>query len=284
MSFTRKDLRQRIGGVEFCNDMIASSASANGTTTTLIDTSLKQADDFFNYAEIVPLEGNGANAPRYVTDWVQSTSTFTVDRVWGGATASADDYEVHRLFSYAEKNDAINAAIRASGDRWDRQLEDTTITLDTETYGYAVTGTIDQRLSIDDLKYDTGLTGTIYPYKRISNSFWEVRTSGTMSTLQFLTDLPTDADGNTLRISYRLRPAAFSDDTTILQPDDASFANYLCAKATAILFRGRALKEPESEWANKAVAMEQLAEGFYDLDRPRGKPKAVRSEMLSWGK
>ncbi len=31
MSYTRKDLRRRIGGVEFCNDMTVSTASGAGT-------------------------------------------------------------------------------------------------------------------------------------------------------------------------------------------------------------------------------------------------------------
>lgn len=270
--------------------MVFSTASANGTTTTLIDTSQKQPDDWWNYSEIVIITGTSAGAPRYVTDWVQSTSTYTNDRVWGSITASGDTYEVHRLFSYTEKNAAINAAIYASGYRWCQTIEDTSITLDTETYHYSLsslTSTMDPNLGLDEIRYDpdmttTGVSGTGYPFTRISNSFWDVRFSGTMATLQFLERPPIDNE--TLRLVYRVRPSQFSNDTAILQPDDATFANYICAKATAILFRARALKEPESDWRDKAVAMEQLAEGFYDLDRPRGKPKAVRSEMLMWGK
>lgn len=291
MSFTRKDLRQRIGGVEFCNDTLVSAASGNGSTTTLVDTSQKQPDDWWNYSEVVFISGTAGNIGlyRYVTDWVQSTSTFTLDRAVT-STATADGYEVHRIFPYTEKNAAINAAINASGYRWCRTIEDTSITLDDETYHYslsALTSTMDPNLGLDDIRYDpdmttTGVSGTGYPFSRISNSFWDVRFNGTMATLQFLTRPPID--NQTLRLVYRVRPSTFSDDTTILQPDDAGFASYICSKATAILFRARALKEPEGAWTEKAVQMEQLAEGFYSLDSPRQKPKPVKSEFLLWGK
>src|SRR5690349_5607965 len=114
MAFTRKDIRQRIGGAEFCADTIVSAASGNGSTTTLVDTSLKQPDDFFMSAQIAFISGTAGNIglTRYVTDWVQSTSTFTLDRAVT-STATSDGYEVHRDFLYADKNQAIVAAQRA---------------------------------------------------------------------------------------------------------------------------------------------------------------------------
>src|SRR3954451_7704205 len=110
MSFTRKDIRQRIGGIEFLNATLVSTASGNGSTTTLVDTSQKQPDDFWNFGQVVFISGTAGNIGlvRYITDWVQSTSTFTLDRAVT-STASADGYEAHRLNAYAEKNDAINA-------------------------------------------------------------------------------------------------------------------------------------------------------------------------------
>jgi hypothetical protein len=66
-------------------------------------------------------------------------------------------------------------------------------------------------------------------------------------------------------------------------PQDESFYNYVVSKACAILFRSRALVEPEGGWAEKAEVMEVMAEGFFDLDRPPVTSKPVRSTMLSWG-
>lgn len=284
MAYTRAQIRQRIGGVEFCGDMTLSTTTSLGSTSTLADTSLKQADDWWNFGQIVPITSTNAGEVRYVSDWVQSTSTFTVDRVWAAVIASGVTYEVHREFSYPNKNDAINAAIRSGQTRWTQRVEDTSLTLDDQTYTYslaALTGTLDPVLGIDAVMYDTNTTGTGYPYNVIHPSFYEVRWSGSTPTLQFLIDPPIDNE--TLRLVYRRRPAQLSSDSDTLTPDDESFYNYVCAKATAILFRERAMREPESDWTSKAERMEALAESFFNLDKPQPKPKPVRSTMLLFG-
>lgn len=280
MAFTRKTIRQRIGSAEFCGDTYVSSATG-GTTSTLVDTSLKQPDDFFISSEIVPLEGNGANAPRYVTDWVQSTSTFTVDRVWSGVAASGDDYEVHTVFPYADKNAAIVAAQRAAAMRWPRRIEDTSLTFLTNTYTYSLGSLsvpIDPDIGIDMVLYDTGTTGTGVPYATLDDDLWEIRISGTTYTLQVY-DIPRT--GATIRLIYRVRPTVVSDDTTSIVPDSTAYQNYLCAKATAILYRSRALIEPESDWAAKADNMEAMAEGYWNLDKPQSQGGKVRFPIMA---
>jgi hypothetical protein len=280
MAFNRKTLRQRIGSAEFCADTIVSASTASGTTSTLLDTSLKQPDDFFISSEIITLEGLAVGA-RYVTDWVQSTSTFTVDRVWAGAPASGDDYELHQTFSYADKNDALVAAQRAAGMRWARRVEDTSLTFATNTYTYALgalTIPIDPDFGIDQILYNTGATGTGAPFGVYDDDMWEIRISGTTYTLQVY-DVPRNAA--TIRLIYRVRPTLVSDDTTAVVPDSTGYQNYLCAKATAILFRSRALVEPESDWAAKAEQMEVLAEGFFNLDKPKPQGGKVRFPVQS---
>ncbi len=261
MSFTRKQIRQRIGGVGFCNDMLASSASAVGTTTTLIDTTLKQPDDFYQFGQIVPLEGNGANASRYITDWVQSTSTFTVDRVWAGATASGDDYEVHRLFTFERKNTAINEAIRLAKWRWARRIEDTTLTMTAGTYLYALSSLVvpvSRFQGVDEVMYDSGATGTGAPYETLDKRWWEIRDSNAALYLQIK---KITSPAHIMRLVYKAQPGELSSDTDVLDPDVHEFYDFVCFKATALLFEERIINDDQPDkWRALAGAMHQRAD------------------------
>jgi hypothetical protein len=283
MAYTRAQIRQRIGGPEFCGDTILSTATS-GTLGTMADTSLKQPDDFYNYGQLLILDGTASGDARYVTDWAQSASVFTVDRNFTAAV-STNAYEIHRIWSAADKNVCINAAILASGLRWPRRIEDASLTLDTETYTYDLTALgvpVDPYFGIDEVYYDTGISGTGAPYAQIPRNEYEVRvtgTYGTLSTLQFVTDIRRDAA--TVRLTYRTRPPTLSADADILRPDDVSFYNYICCKATAMLFRQRAKQQQNAGWEDRALEMERMAEGFYDLDRPNKQGRGIRLPL--WG-
>jgi hypothetical protein len=126
--------------------MIASTASAAGGAAgaTLIDTTLMQINDTFNYSQIVILSGAAAGDYRWVTDWAQSTGTFTPDRAFSAQIAgppNAVEYEVHRTFSATDKNNAINQAILDAKWRWPRNLIAETIPLAANTYRYVVANT-----------------------------------------------------------------------------------------------------------------------------------------------
>lgn len=142
-TWTRKTLRQRIGGPAYLGDMISSTASAQGAAAgaTLIDTKLVNTDDTFNFGELVVLTGTYAGDYRYVNDWVQSTGTFTPDRAFTGLISSAVEYEVHRRFSATDKNSAINQAILDAKWRWPRLLESEVIEFETNTYRYRLVNT-----------------------------------------------------------------------------------------------------------------------------------------------
>ncbi len=149
MTWTRKLLRQRIGGPADLGDMIASTASATGGAAgaTLIDTTLMQINDTFNYSQIVILDGDCAGNYRYITDWAQGTGTFTPDRAFTNASlvptpiASGAGYEVHRTFSATDKNNAINQAILDAKWRWPRNLIAETIPMAANTYRYVLANT-----------------------------------------------------------------------------------------------------------------------------------------------
>jgi hypothetical protein len=284
MTTTLQTIRQRIGLNGFLADTVVSAATSLGTTTTLIDTSLKQSDDWWNYGSILILTGTNAGQVRIITDWDQANSQFTVDRVFSAAVASGVQYEVHRLVHPYDKNNAANEAIRAAGKRWTRKIEDATLTLDSDTYTYSLASLaveVDPSMGIDDVAFDTGITGTGYPYSNIHPSFQLMRNNAGVLTLQILSTIPRDAA--TMRLSYQVRPAQLQSDSDLLLPQDESFYNYVCAKGAAICFRARALTEPEGGFTERADAMEATAEGFFDLDRPQNKPKPVRNSLLTWG-
>lgn len=280
MAFNRANIRQRIGGAEFINDTIASTATGNGSTTTLVDTSLKQADDFFQYAQIAATSGTNSGLTRYVTDWVQSTSTFTLDRALSASTATNDTYEVHRIFPYTDKNKAISEAMRRAGMRWARRIEDTSLTFAANTYTYALgslTVPIDPDIGIDQILYDTGTSGTGVPYAVLDDDLWEIRISGTTYTLQ-VHDIPRASA--TIRLVYRVRPSVLSDDTTSAVPDSTAFYNFICAKASEILYRSKANSEEGADWLQKADAMREIAEGYFNEDKPQPRGGKVRFPVL----
>lgn len=284
MTTTLKDIRERVGLNGFMADTTVSAATSLGSTTTIVDTALKQANDWWNGGAVLILTGTNAGHVRWVTDWVQSTSILTLDRALPAAVASAVQYEVHRIAHPHDKNNAINEAIRAAGQRWTRKIEDTSLTLDVDTYTYDLSTLaveVDPLLGIDDVQFDTGLTGTGYPYKAIHPSFRVLRNNAGTLTLQILDTIPRDAA--TVRLTYQVRPAQLQSDTDLLLPQDESFYNYVCAKSCAILFRQRALSEPEAGWNERADSMEAMAESFFNLDKPLPKPKQVRNVLMSWG-
>jgi hypothetical protein len=286
MSYTRTQIRQRIGAVEFLNDTLLSTTSTNGAAAgaNMIDTTLKQPDSFWNFGQVLIGSGTSSGDLRYVASWTQSTSTFVPDRAFTSLISSGVTYELHRLNTYTEKNAAINAAIFSAGKRWTQLVVDASITLDSTIYTYSLGSLatpMDPELMLDDIYYDTGASPTGYPYAKISPSFYTIRYSGDTPTLQFL-DFPP-INNKTLRLIYRVRPAQLATDAAVLEPVDDAFYNYVCAKSTAILFRARALNAPNAGYAERATQMDQLAESFFDLERKQVPGKPVINTELLWG-
>lgn len=115
-SITRPALRRRIA-TALQDDLVHGTATA-GTSTTLVDTNLlgNYSDDSFNGAWIRINAGTGVGQERAITDFVGSTSTITVGYAWGTTPDATSVYEIHRRFSAAQYDAAIDQAIRRS--RW----------------------------------------------------------------------------------------------------------------------------------------------------------------------
>ncbi len=270
-AWTRKTLRQRIGEAAYCGDVILATATADGAANamTLICTNLADTDDAYNYGSVFVTSGNAATNERIVTDWVQSTSTITVDRACSVQITTNTTFEVHRLFSPTQKHEAIKAAIRQSKTRWARPVEDETITMLDNTYIYSLANTtvaVDPVWLIDRVLYDTGDTTTGYPFEELPASQWEVRDVNGVLTLQLYGEVPNS--GYKFRLVYRARPVALTDDTTGLNPDIEAFAEFICAKAAQMLFEWKDTTEGgDTVWKKKALGFQAIADGIATTDR-----------------
>jgi len=117
---TREQLRQDIGHA--LGAITVSSASSNGTTGTLIDSSLAiGGDDTFNGKWIRFTSGDDDGAIRRVTDYVASTYTMTLLPALTAAVTSGDTYEMwDEEYSPARIDNFINQSITdATGHAYD---------------------------------------------------------------------------------------------------------------------------------------------------------------------
>lgn len=109
-SRTREQIRRSIAAN--LDQSPASSASSNGSTTTLVDANYIGGDDEFNGGWVVFTSGTNDGLIRRVTDYVSSSGTFTFKPQATVATASSDTYEYWRAEYPPERiHEFINQAI-----------------------------------------------------------------------------------------------------------------------------------------------------------------------------
>ncbi len=274
---TRKDIRQRIGRTGFCGDALTSTAMTGSGSSSITDTKLPNAEGTFIGSQLVITSGSASDDYRWVTGYAASTGVLTPDRAFTVAVGNGDAYELHRVFSADDKNEAINAAISDAKLRWARLIEDTSIAFAVNTFTYALGSLatpVDLIALIDKVEYDTGASGTGYPYAPLDDDFWRVRNNAGTLTLQFSEMVNAIIpSGKTIRLTYRVRPSALSNDTTNLAPDEEGFVEYICAKATALLAEKRAnlaheAGDARSHWEAMAQKFHARAEGILVLDKP----------------
>lgn len=275
MAITRKDIRRRLMGSGYCNDGVVSTTTATGTTTTLIDTSIVNPDDFWNYGQILLITGTNAGSARFIADWVQSTGTFTLTKPTANSIASDVEYEAHSIFSADDKNEAINEAILSAELRWPNYTENSSLTMTTGTFEYSLASfnpAIERLFGIDEILYQE-TAGK--PYVHLDNRWWKVRDNGGTLTL-VLHKIPVN--GANMRVRYRARPNILNSDSDVLDVESKTFYNYICLKAASILFGNRALKNPDSHWAFNANLFNQMAQNIlYQFEA--GDEGHVRSEV-----
>ena len=117
---TRAQLRQSVG--YNLGAVYVSSASGNGSTTTIVDNTLIGADDNHNGKWIIfnDASGNSGQTTR-VSDYTSSSTTLTLSPAVDASSATSDTYEMwDDIYSPARINEFINQAITdATGHAYD---------------------------------------------------------------------------------------------------------------------------------------------------------------------
>ena len=109
----RLEIRQPIG--YNLQDIIVGTATGGGDTSSLLDTYAfaKFNDDDLNGRQVMFNSGTtvAVGDKSFVSDYAVATFDCTLAPVVSGAVAAADTYEMWRVFTVEEVNDAINQAI-----------------------------------------------------------------------------------------------------------------------------------------------------------------------------
>ncbi len=117
---TRAQLRQSVG--YNLGAVYVSSASGNGSTTTIVDNTLIGADDNHNGKWVIfnDASGNSGQTTR-VSDYTSSATTLTLSPAVDASSATSDTYEMwDDIYSPARINEFINQAIiDATGHAYD---------------------------------------------------------------------------------------------------------------------------------------------------------------------
>lgn len=142
-SNTLADIRQYLAML--VADLIMGTADS-GSSTTLVDTMLRKADDYYNNNRYRCYIYGGTNVgeERECSDWAQSSHQLTLDPAFTAAIDSTSKYELHCKFWADEYLKAINMAIEfAARNKYLVDIKDeTTITLVADTYEYALPTTM----------------------------------------------------------------------------------------------------------------------------------------------
>ena len=133
LAVIRKYLSSVIG------DLIEGTANS-GTTTTLVSTLLRQANDYYNHHKYrcYIYDGTNIGVEREVSDWDLGTHTLTFDPAFPSAINNTSKYELHYIFTEEEYRKAINLAVECQANKYFVEIKDETTVLVADTYEYAL--------------------------------------------------------------------------------------------------------------------------------------------------
>lgn len=238
-------------------DYFASTATANGAAggTTIVDATLADwdADSFFLQRRRTMVYHVDDDEERRADESVGLTGspidTLTLTRGFSAQVATDDNYEVHKLFSVAQKIDAINQAVDLI---WPRLFlpAETTITTVANQMDYDVSAAGFFNNVVRDVRVES--TADTEHWVRVFN--WELRHDDTSGTLKLhFYDPPVEA--RTVHI-FGHKKMALSDYT--------DKENLLALSAQAAIF----ILEQEL-MSGHFVDDRSLLERLYQLNRNR---------------
>jgi hypothetical protein len=227
-SNTKIQLRHKLAYL--MNDLVLGTvSSAAAGSFVCATTDWEKADEFFeDFVEVYDYSGTGAGTSAKPKTWTNSSHTLTF--LPAATLTDGDLVEMHRRFTVAEYNNAINHAIDQVAMDALVDRVDESIALTAGTYQYNLPT---QFLYIDDIWIsDTnGVWGEQVP---LDPKYWRPIKTTTL-TLEFIRDVFKPVTGTTVRIVGMASPSILETDTETTPVDP----EYIIQAAKAFLHQSR---------------------------------------------
>lgn len=256
--------RQLIVGLSYAlEDGVEGTASALGTTTTMIDTTKAGADGDWEGSELfffdVPEVGH------QVTGYAAGSGTFTFRPALAAAVTAGMAYLIGNIrgqgFPHARKLAALQHALRLA--RWRVDTSDSSLVTSGSTWEYTIPASFATLYKVEVLR-----GGTSQPWVELSPAKWWVRQP---TRTLVLSGSVGGAGGYTLRLTGRgadVLPAAMTDVVRVPSEwvvDTAaawllrSRGNPADRQLAAALYNERARSAPQQPWRANEVALDLVA-------------------------
>lgn len=198
-------------------DLISGTADS-GTTTTLVSTLLRKADDYYNEHKYRCYIYGGTNIgeEREVSDWTLTSpaNTLTLAPAYTAAIDNTSTYELHYIFTEDEYRKAVNMAIEALAGKYLINLtDDTTITLVADTWEYALPTSF---LYLYNVVTEEDVAGDVFEAKDEVDSRDYSIIRSYPPYLKLHEDLYTITAGKDLRLEGQGTQAIVTADTSVI--------------------------------------------------------------------
>lgn len=281
-------VRQLVGKQLRCMKIgTTSSAGAGDGTTAIVNTAefLRFPDDFF---------GGKPNAGGWlfhnvdsgewteVSDWDQSTGTFTFSPALSAQVGSGVDFELTHRWTPDELKEYINKAINMAYPKLSKSIIDRSLLTVDDQYEYPIPSNIRDisRLEIETLANSSSTSQLTrgQPWKEMP---YELLYNGMDRSIQFKRNLDDD---RRMRIHGSMLLEQLSGDTSyveVTEPDVYYLVYLACHFAWAALVNDNATTDV-SRYKEQATYNMTLAREFGDSMRTRRKPGRMWSRESQW--
>jgi hypothetical protein len=144
---------------------LSSGTCTGGSTTTVVDTSRDEDDDFWVDSWVYITDTTDDLAPeaeeRLITNFVSSTGAMTISPAFSATVAASDTYELRDRFPRWQYNDAVNHAIREARNAfYDYTVDETTIVIVSDQREYNLPSGLKSLLRVDIERTDVHVSST----------------------------------------------------------------------------------------------------------------------------